>query len=53
MSPLDQAGMIRKWSLQFRLNEKGNQSNSKEEKSNVAVLKNVIAYSVILLSVSS
>ena len=29
---LDQAGIITKWSLQFRLNKKGNQSNSKEKK---------------------
>ena len=45
--PLDQAWMITKWSLRFRLNEKGNQSNSKEEKRNVAVLKNFLGYSVI------
>ena len=39
--------MIRKWSLQFRLNETGNQSNipidKQRKKSNVAVLKNLIA----------
>ena len=39
--------MITKWSLQFRLNEKGNQSNNpldkERKKSNVAVLKNLIA----------
>ena len=41
--------MMTKWSLQFRLNETGNQSNipidkpKKKKKRNVAVLKNLIA----------
>ena len=46
-SKLGRAEMITKWSLQFRLNEKGNQSNIRLDKqrnqSNVAVLKNLIA----------
>ena len=40
--------MIMKWSLQFCLNEKGNQSNSIEKKVMGLFLKNLIAYSVIL-----
>ena len=45
--PLHQAGMIMKWSHQFHLNKKGNQSNRKE-KNTVAVLENLIAYFAIL-----